>query len=304
MIFYVFLDGVGFGEKNPDKNPFSKFSEGFFRPMGGYASALSQCTYLETDAAMGISGLPQSATGQTSLWTGINGPQALGRHLSGFPTFTLKKIIAEHSIIKVLNENGVRADLLNCYSPIFFQRIKKYPRLVSASTLVQMASNRPLKSLEDLEEGNGLYMDITHEILKEMAKDQLPADHPLLVERDPYEVGKSIPKRFSDYGVCLYEYFITDKIGHDQNWEYAKKVIFQLERFIQGYLDGMDPEKDSLIVTSDHGNLEDLSTNRHTAHPVATVLAGKIRNAGGIHIRSLADIPHTIYNFLGLNIPR
>ena len=34
---------------------------------------------------LGIEGLPQSATGQTALFTGINAAQLLGRHLFGFP---------------------------------------------------------------------------------------------------------------------------------------------------------------------------------------------------------------------------
>ena len=97
MIFYFFIDGIGYGENNPQKNPFSKFAKSFFLPLGGKAlpegSLFSRGEYIQTDACMEVSGLPQSATGQTALWTGINAPKILERHISGFPTFTLKKII-------------------------------------------------------------------------------------------------------------------------------------------------------------------------------------------------------------------
>ncbi|WCL48445.1 metalloenzyme [Leptospira sp. GIMC2001] len=301
MIFYVFLDGIGFGRNDTDTNPFARFSQNFFLPLASKAQSLPQLTYIETDACLGVTGLPQSATGQTALWTGVNGAKTINRHLSGFPSFTLKKIIAKHSIVKVLNQNGVKADLLNSYSPKYFEKIKENPRYVSASTLVQMASNRPLKTFEDLREGRGIYMDITHEILIQMGRGEIPEWDPLMQVRNAYDVGYSIPSRFGDYGLCIYEYFITDKVGHDQNWDHANKVIHELEEFFRGYLDAMDPERDTLIVTSDHGNLEDLTTSRHTTNPVPTILAGAKAKDLKNSINSLTDITPSIYKILNLD---
>lgn len=300
MIFYVFLDGIGFGEKNSDKNPFQRFSTHIFRPLSGNPSTESRIRYLETDATMGIPGLPQSATGQTALWTGFKAPLILGRHLSGFPSFTLKKIIAKHSMIKILNANGVKSDLINCYTQAFFKKFGPTAKHLSASTLIQMASDRPLKSIEDLREGNGIYMDITHEFLRKMNFDSIPETDPVMFQRDPYEVGKSIPSKFSHYGLCIYEYFLTDKIGHDQNWELAEKSIRDLESFILGFLDAMNPLEDTLILTSDHGNMEDLSIGTHTKNPVPTMLSGKYANELEKSIKNLADIPPSIYKMLNL----
>jgi hypothetical protein len=300
MIFYVFLDGIGFGENRTDTNPFSRFSKSVFQPLGGKAPSELRISYLETDAKMGVQGLPQSATGQTALWTGFLAPKILGRHLSGFPSFTLKKIIAKHSMVKVLNQNGVTTDLLNCYTPAFYKKLGEYPKHISASTLVQMASDRPLKSLDDLRNGRGLYMDITHEFLKKINFDNIDESDPVLDFRDPYKLGYSIPHLFNSYGVCLYEYFLTDKIGHDQNWQMAEKAIDNLENFLTGFLDAMNPEIDTLIVTSDHGNLEDLSSSTHTVNSVPTMIAGKWRKELEGKIHHLADIPPSIYQVLDL----
>ncbi|NCN10324.1 MAG: metalloenzyme [Leptospira sp.] len=301
MIFYVFLDGIGFGEKNSDKNPFTRFPTHVFSPLSGNSSSEPRIRYVETDANMGISGLPQSATGQTALWTGFKAPIILGRHLSGFPSFTLKKIIAKHSMIKILNENGVLSDLINCYTPAFFKKFGPTARHLSASTLIQMASSRELKTLDDLREGRGIYMDITHEFLRKMNYDLIPESDPVMDLRDPYEVGKSIPSKFSHYGLCIYEYFLTDKIGHDQNWELAEKSIAILEKFILGFLDGMNPAEDTLILTSDHGNMEDLSVGTHTKNPVPTMLSGKFAVELEKSIKNLADIPPNIYKLLNLS---
>ncbi|XDD50035.1 metalloenzyme [Leptospira sp. WS92.C1] len=310
MIFYMFIDGIGFGPNDPKTNPFSRYAKSVFLPLADKpipeqsTDALKNTVFLKTDASLGIKGLPQSATGQTSLWTGINACKVLQRHLSGFPTFTLKKIISKYSIIRVLEEHGFKADLLNCYSPAFAEHVKKNPRHVSASTLIQMASDKPLKGMDDLRQGKGLYMDITHEYLREFSKDHLDESDELFTIRDPYETGKSIIRncKADDYTLCIYEFFLTDKIGHKMNWEAAQKYIGELESFITGVLEELDPNEDQLIITSDHGNLEDLSVDVHTINKVPTILYGKYTPIFAEKIGAIVDIPVAIYDILGVQI--
>ncbi|XDD45440.1 metalloenzyme [Leptospira sp. WS39.C2] len=307
MIFYVFLDGVGMANYDPKTNPFSRFAKGFLAPVGGIPKSdidlpidTNQLHYVKTDAHMGVPGLPQSATGQTALWTGIPGPKVLGRHVSGFPTITLRKIIAKYSMIKVLNEEGILSDFLNCFSPPYLKHVEEKPKLVSASTLVQLASGRPLKNFEDLRSERGLYMDLTHEIMGTLGIDMLKEGDPLLEKRDPFLLGSKCFQRFSNYKLTLYEYFITDKVGHAMDWEKAEKVIFNLESFFKGLLSNIDPTKDLLIVSSDHGNMEDLSQKNHTENPAATILFGKDADRFAENIHSLADIVPEIYKTFGL----
>lgn len=302
MIFYMFVDGIGFGEKNPQINPFAKYAQSVFLPLGDPDSVGdTRIHYIRTDACLGVEGLPQSATGQTSLWTGVNGARAMGRHVTGFPTYTLKKIIAKHSILKILRQAGLKAELLNCYTPAFFQKFGKNPRFLSASSLVQLASGHPLKSLDDLRSGRGLYMDIDHQYLASVSTNLIADNDPVLEPRDPYLTGRAVPTQFHDYHLAIFEYFLTDNVGHDQDWEYAEKIVGNLEAFISGFLDGMDPAEDTLIVTSDHGNFEDMSTSKHTTNPVPTLLAGKFASPMADSIFNLTDIPRAIYSVLGLD---
>jgi hypothetical protein len=304
MIYYLFIDGVGFGENNPKINPFTRFAKSFFIPLGGnqipFDSIFSKGLYLKTDAHMGISGLPQSATGQTALWTGINAPKVLNRHVSAYPSFTLKKIISEHSILKVLKDHGKKVSFLNCYTPIFFEKMMKNKRFLSASTLIQLATKEPFKNLDDLRNERGLFMDITHEILRSFAKEFIDQNDPLLQLRDPFLMGQKSVSMGSDYDLVLFEYFITDKIGHSMDWDYAQKVIQIVEEFIEGIVSCLQPN-DLLIVTSDHGNLEDLSHKIHTNNLVPTFLFGKDIKEFSTQINSLCDIPLAIYKRLGIN---
>ncbi|MCC6275878.1 MAG: metalloenzyme [Leptospiraceae bacterium] len=306
MILYIFIDGIGFGKDTPDSNPFARFKTEFFSPLAEIAipksSIFHEAHYVRTDACMGIEGLPQSATGQTAIWTGINAPYAVQRHVSGFPTFTLKKIISKYSVLKILTERGLKAGFMNCYSPLYFEQIKKKPRHVSASTLIQMAAGVPFKGIDDLRNGSGIYMDITHEFLRVIAKNYLEPTDALMELRDPYEMGERLYGNACGYDLAIFEYFLTDKVGHDMNWENAKIVINTLEAFFKGIWKNFDCSRDQIIITSDHGNLEDLTTNKHTSNPVPTILYGKHSTKLSKNIKSLCDIVPEIYSILGLDV--
>ncbi len=304
MIFYLFIDGIGYGENNIERNPFTKYANGFFLPLGGKQlpkdSKLQNGIYLQTDASMGIKGLPQSATGQTAIWTGISAPKIVKRHISGFPTFTLKKIISQFSIVKIFQDHGKKASFLNCYSPTYMQSLEKNKKYLSASTLVQLAADIPLKDLEDLRNDRGLFMDITHEIFREFSNAFLDEGDELRKIRNPYEMGKKIKQMGKDSDLILFEYFLTDKVGHSMEWDKAKWTIDIIEQFIDGVLDSLDIESDQLIVTSDHGNLEDLSDKVHTINAVPTFLYGKYTHFLKDKIHSLSDIVPALYEAEGI----
>ena len=54
-----------------------------------------------------------------------------------------------------------------------------------------------------------------------------------------------------------------------------------------------------LVITSDHGNIEDLSTKSHTLNDVATILKGPGSEAAAEGIRSLTDITPAILGVIG-----
>ena len=304
MIFYFFIDGIGFGENDESKNPYAKFAKGFFLPLANKPvpenSKLQNAVYLKTDASMGVKGLPQSATGQTAIWTGIKAPEILNRHVSGYPSFTLRKIINELSCIKILDERNKKVAFLNAYSPVYFSHVVNKPKLISASTMIQLASKIPLLKLESILEDKGIFMDINHQFLREFAKDFLDQSHPLMQLRDPYLVGKNVTKNYLEHDLVLFEYFLTDKMGHDQNWETLQTITNTVEKFIEGVIDSMDEKKDLLIITSDHGNSEDLTTNTHTKNPVPCFLYGNY-DESFLEIKELSDILPRIYKKLNVD---
>ncbi|HMK39180.1 MAG TPA: metalloenzyme, partial [Bacteroidota bacterium] len=87
-VLMLFLDGVGIGVKDPHVNPLFAARMTALRALfGGELPSLGRrrisrgpATVLPLDATLGVPGLPQSGTGQASLFTGINGAALAGKH--------------------------------------------------------------------------------------------------------------------------------------------------------------------------------------------------------------------------------
>ncbi|MBS0618042.1 MAG: alkaline phosphatase family protein [Spirochaetes bacterium] len=292
-IIYIFLDGVGLGVANPAANPFARFDNKFFGLHAGRSYQMPG-DVVSTDAHMGIPGLPQSATGQTALFTGYNGPQILGRHVNGYPTYTLRPYFYEKNILKVLNEAGYNATLINSYSSAYLQRLNhpRAERLLSASSLMQRHSGKPYFTTEDYLHGRSLYMDMSNWFLRKMG-----ANVPLV---NPYDNGRKLIEIARGYDVVIYEYFFTDKVGHEQAWGAAKRVLRHVDAFLAGVWDALDAANETVVISSDHGNLEDLSVKTHTANRVGTFVYGREHYRFTDKVRALYDIPRVILDIFDL----
>ncbi len=298
-IIYLFIDGIGIGDNNALINPFSRYATSILEICKGNLyfnhNIKNNIRVIPLDANMGVEGIPQSATGQTSLWTGVNAPKVLGCHITGFPGPRLKKIIYDHSIIKKFKENHYPSTLLNAYSPKFLEKIEKLPRFASASTHVQKSAGQSLFSIDDILKKKAIYMDITHHIMHEYYP-ELKSQIPIM---DAFERGVDLVEIAHNYELVIFEYFLSDKAGHSQSFEAAKFIIHTLEKFIHGIMEAMTQD-DTLIITSDHGNMEDLSTNTHTKNLVPLIIYGKLKNEFNDLIY-LYQIPLRIYEIYSIS---
>ncbi len=75
-------------------------------------------------------------------------------------------------------------------------------------------------------------------------------------------------------------------------------MLPMLARFIRALLGKLDLERSTVILTSDHGNIEDLSVRNHTLNLVPTIVWGPHRSRIAPRIRSLADITPVIVDVL------
>ena len=288
-VLLFFIDGLGIGERN-EANPLAQIEN--VAPLAHFKNEFSEIIFdgilIPTDPRLGIEGRPQSASGQTTILTGINAPQILGVHKQGFPNQILRDVIAEHSIfLQLKNRNIDPYVFANAYTPKFFTET---PRWKSATTCAMEAANAQFRKLPDLFGRAALFHDFTNRSLIEMH-----FDAPLFSPSDAGEIlaGLTENNRFT-----LYEYFITDKIGHAQSFEKAAEYLLPLAEFVRETLRRIDPATTTVILTSDHGNIEDLSVRTHTLNDVPTVVWGRCGKEISQTIKDLTDITPTILKLL------
>ncbi|MBA3783955.1 MAG: metalloenzyme, partial [Acidobacteria bacterium] len=98
-VLLFFIDGLGIGIGG-EHNPLARIEN--IEPLAHFKYERSKIIFdgvlIPTDARLGIEGRPQSASGQTTILTGVNAPQHLGVHKQGFPNQALRDLIADYSI--------------------------------------------------------------------------------------------------------------------------------------------------------------------------------------------------------------
>ena len=71
----------------------------------------------------------------------------------------------------------------------------------------------------------------------------------------------------------------------------------KLDEFLLTVLENTDLAKTSIIIASDHGNLEDLSTRGHTCNPVPVLLWGEATREA-LNIHSILDVSPAVLRIL------
>ncbi|MFN2453100.1 MAG: hypothetical protein ABR577_02660 [Pyrinomonadaceae bacterium] len=289
-VILFFIDGLGIGARDAF-NPFHNLKGA--EPLAVFQDEEPALPFdgqlARTDARMNIEGRPQSASGQTTILTGVNVPSTLGYHKQGFPNEAMREIIREHSIFLQLERAGVTPNIFaNAYTKRFFDT---RPRWVSATTVAVEAAGLLFRTIEDLRQGRALFHDFTNKSLIDIGEEQIPL-------RTPDEAGALLASITAQHRFTLYEFFITDKIGHLQDLQAAREVIVNLAAFVRALLANTDLERTTILLTSDHGNIEDLSTRNHTLNFVPTLVWGAHRRLISERIRTLADITPAIVDTL------
>ncbi|HEY3311392.1 MAG TPA: hypothetical protein VGK00_07095 [Anaerolineales bacterium] len=274
-ILFMFLDGVGLGTDDPTTNPFARAEmPNLYNLLGGSKLLAStapfdgdQASLLALDACMGVDGLPQSATGQAVLLTGRNVPAEIGYHYGPKPDKATAAHLNDGGIFGELTRSGKRAALINAYPPGYFHGIESGRRIFSSIPLAVTSAGLSLFTSDDLLAGRAISADFTAEGWRERMH---LSDVPVM---SLPEAGTKLAKISKKYDFAFFEYWLTDYAGHGQDMKDALRLLTQFDLVLGGLLGSWD-DNDLLLITSDHGNLEDLSTRRHTVNPVPLLLVG------------------------------
>ena len=100
------------------------------------------------------------------------------------------------------------------------------------------------------------------------------------------------------YDFAFYEHWVTDYIGHRGSLAEGRSVIERIDGVLGGLLDAWDDAAGLIVMTSDHGNLEDLSHKHHTPNQVPTLIIGDAREEFGANLTDLSGLAGRIEQYL------
>jgi 2,3-bisphosphoglycerate-independent phosphoglycerate mutase len=297
-VLFIFMDGIGLGENNPETNPFAQAKMPNLNKLLDGRSLLKdaapfhgeRASLLAVDPAVGVSGLPQSATGQAILLTGINIPAELGYHYGPKPNPEVAAYLKEATLFSRFVKEGKKAALLNAYPPRYFDGIDSGKRLYSSIPLSVINAGLPLFRHDDLFAGHALSADFTGEGWRSMLGFK---DAPVMA---PGEAGRKLGALAREYDFALFEYWASDYAGHKQEMDNAIDLMETFDGILGGLVEDWDDDG-LILVTSDHGNMDDLSTRRHTDADVPALVVGNqsARDEFTQGMKDLTDIAPAIW---------
>lgn len=301
-VLVIFLDGIGLGEPDPTINPLCAAHLPTLQSLLGGNRLVratapfvgQQATLLALDANLGVDGTPQSASGQAALLTGLNVPARIGGHYGPKPNPPIQKILREDNLFTQVVLRGGSAALLNAYPPRYFEAIDSGRRLYSAIPFAFNAAGLPLRTAEDLQAGRALSVDFTGQGWAEQ-----PGFPPAPVYGQE-QAGKVLAGLAEQFDLSWFDFWPSDYAGHKQDHERAIEILESFDAVLGGLVQAWRGTRRLIVLTSDHGNLEDLSQRMHTRNPVPALLIGpadiRARFAHGLH--DLSDLQPAVIELL------
>lgn len=293
-VLMIFLDGVGIGKEDYDFNPFFKYGfKTFSQLFGGIPSLknpdLSRNGYFlsPVDATLGVKGLPQSGTGQTSIFCGINAAEFVGKHFGPYPYSTLIPVIKEKNIFSDYLKRGKKPFFANAYPNVFFDYLRSGKSRLSVTSLSARLSGLRLNRSSDVRRGNALTAEITNERWNNKLGYTLPVIR-------PGTAARRLLRAAMKHDFTLYEYFLTDHLGHGRYDGDIQSTLSALDEFLFTILTISGKSQFTTVICSDHGNFEDLSVKTHTLNPTVFITAGRYAREITNGVKNLTHIKETI----------
>ena len=276
-IVFIFIDGVGLREAAADNPVNAEVCPALCRMLAKHSKPI--------DACLGVEGLPQSATGQGTMFTGVNCAKAMGRHCEGFPGPSLRKIIEENNLFLQLGRRGRRVQFADAYLVESAEELAAR-RYKSVTTVMALTAPETVSTADDLAEDRALMQDLTRETIQ----DRYP-DIPVIA---PQRAAEHLYRIATEYDFTLFEFFQTDVTGHSADYARACSVLRAFDAFLAAFSRLAETAGVTLLMTSDHGNIEAMDERGHTRNPVPFVAFGPHEEQIRGMVESLEDVTPAI----------
>jgi len=233
------------------------------------------------DACLGVEGLPQSATGQATMFTGVNCAAAMGKHCEGFPGPALRDIIEENNLFLQLKKRGKKVCFADAYLVESAEELAAR-RFKSVTTVMALTTPETLLTVDDLADDRAVMQDLTRETIQD--------HYPDVEVIPPQRAAEHLFQIATRHDFTLYEFFQTDVSGHSMDYARACEVLRAYDMFLAAFVRSAEAAGITIVMTSDHGNIESVGERGHTRNPVPFVAFGPKGRELRERVSSLVDV--------------
>ncbi|MDZ4762952.1 MAG: hypothetical protein SGI73_00275 [Chloroflexota bacterium] len=299
-ILLIFMDGIGLGDDDPALNPFAAAKTPTLDALAGGHRWLrstgmqigARSIFIPTDPRMGVAGKPQSASGQAAIVTGRNIPALIGEHYGPRPNEPIRALLAEDNFFKQVVARGKTAALIEGYPPQRLEEIARGKTLRASYQEALHQAGLPMFGIDEINRGDALAVDWTGEGWRTHLG---YTDSPIYT---PDQGGRRMVELTRKYDFAMFSHWMTDFVGHRGTVEDGVRLLELFDSVMAGALSLWDDDEGLIVITSDHGNMEDMSHGKHTENDVATVVIGTGREAFAAGLTTLADIVPAMGRYL------
>ena len=272
MVF-LFVDGVGIAGPAADNPINAEVCPTLWRLFKMHAKPI--------DACLGVDGPPQSATGQATMFTGVNCAKEMGRHCEGFPGLQLREIVQRDNLFLALRRAGRKVRFADAYLVDSAEELEQR-RFKSVTTVMALTTPEVISTASDLMADRALMQDLTRETIQDR--------YPDIRVIPPQRAAEHLFRIACENDFTLYEFFQTDVAGHSMDYPRACAVLRAYDAFLAALVRSAEAAGITIVITSDHGNIEAIGQRGHTTNPVPFVAYGPKGRDLRERVSSLADV--------------
>lgn len=276
-IIFLFIDGVGIRQPAADNPVNPEVCPVLCRLIAEHSRPI--------DACLAVEGVPQSATGQATMFTGLNCAAAMGKHCEGFPGPALRELVSENNLFLQLDRRGKTVKFADGYLVDSAEELALH-RFKSVTTVMALSLPTSISTADDLARNDAVYQDLTRETIQDRYPD-IPVISPQRAAEHLFALAQS-------YDFTLYEFFQTDVSGHSLDYERACSVLRVYDQFLATLVRHTENAGVTLVLTADHGNIENMSERGHSMNEVPFIAIGPKEKQLRDRVRSLTDVTPAI----------
>ena len=274
---FLFIDGVGMKAPAADNAVNPEVCPTLWRLFERHAKPI--------DACLGVEGIPQSATGQGTMFTGVNCAKAMGRHCEGFPGPALRKIVETDNLFLQLKKRRRKVRFADAYLIDSVDELAAR-RFKSVTTVMALTVPESVSTADELETGRAVMQDLTRETIQDR--------YPNIPVIQPQRAAEHLFSIALENDFTLFEFFQSDVAGHSMDYARACAVLRVYDRFLAALVRFAEAAGITIVLTSDHGNMESMAERGHTRNPVPFVAYGPKEAAMRERVNSLVDVTPSI----------